>query len=102
MEGVRTNNNIEGWHNRLNRKANGKAQLPFYLMISLLHHEARLTAIQIRLVSEKKLQQQNRRAYSSVQGRLFQHWDEFAAGTRNTMGLLRACAELNYGPGRAE
>ena len=32
-QAVRTNNDIEGWHNRINRRANGKSQLPFYLLI---------------------------------------------------------------------
>ena len=102
MEAVRTNNDIEGWHNRINRKANGKSQLPFYLLIGLLHQEARLTGIHIRLVSKKKLKRNHRRAYRSIQGRLFQHWEEFAAGTRSKMSLLRACAAITYGPGRAE
>ena len=28
MEAVRTNNDLEGWHNALNRRAKGRAQLP--------------------------------------------------------------------------
>ena len=48
---VRTNNDIEGWHHGLNRRASGRGQLPLYLMIQLLHKEAKLTALQIRLVS---------------------------------------------------
>ena len=39
-------------HNGLNRRASGRAQLPMYLLIQLLYREAKLTAIQIRLVSE--------------------------------------------------
>ena len=54
MKAVQTND-IEGWHNRINCKVNGKSQLPFYLLIGLLHQKARSTAIHIRLVSEKKL-----------------------------------------------
>ena len=56
MKSVRTNNDIEGWHLGLNRPASGKSQLPLYLPIRLLHREARCTSLQIRLVSEKKLQ----------------------------------------------
>ena len=55
MPFARTNNDIEGWHHSLNRRASGRGQLPMYLLITLLHREAMLTAIQIRLVSEKKL-----------------------------------------------
>ena len=54
VEAIRTNNDIEGWHLGLNRCASGKSQLPFYLLVDLLHSEARRTALQIRLVSERK------------------------------------------------
>ena len=54
MRSIRTNNDVEGWHLRLNRQASGKSQLPFYLLVKLLHKEALLTSLQIRLVSEKK------------------------------------------------
>ncbi|KAK3745180.1 hypothetical protein QZH41_000202 [Actinostola sp. cb2023] len=50
---VRTNNDIEGWHNALNRRAGGRCHLPLYSLI--LNREASLTAINIRLVSENKL-----------------------------------------------
>lgn len=41
---IRTNNDIEGWHNALNRRADGQCRLQFYLLIELLHREARLTS----------------------------------------------------------
>ena len=44
-QAVRTNNDIEGWHNALNRRASGKSQVPFYLMIKILHNEARLASL---------------------------------------------------------
>ena len=31
--------------------------MPFYLLIELLHREAKLSALQVRLVSEKKLKE---------------------------------------------
>ena len=37
----------------LNRRAQGKSQLPFYLLVELLFQEAKLTSLQIRLVSDK-------------------------------------------------
>ena len=52
---IRTNNDVEGWHNGLNKRASGRAQMPLYLLIHLLHKEACLVALQIRLVSEKKI-----------------------------------------------
>lgn len=38
-----SNNDVEGWHFRLNRQASGKSQLSSYILVKLLHKEARLT-----------------------------------------------------------
>ena len=46
---IRMNNDIDGWHNALNRRAGGQRRLPLYSLIELLHRE-------VRLVSENKLQ----------------------------------------------
>ncbi|XP_067056059.1 uncharacterized protein [Acropora muricata] len=53
---VRTNNDIEGWHNSLNRRAGGRVHLPFYLLIQLLHRESSVCTVQLRLVNARKLQ----------------------------------------------
>ena len=45
---IRTNNDIEGWHNALNRRASGQCGLSLYSLIELLdrgkthsrHHQA--------------------------------------------------------------
>ncbi|KAJ8031852.1 hypothetical protein HOLleu_25188 [Holothuria leucospilota] len=66
MQSVRTNNDVEGWHNRLNCHANGRCQLPFYLLIDLLHKEARLTSIQVRLLSDRKLRRIQKRKYREL------------------------------------
>ena len=63
---IRTNNDIEGWHNVLNRRAGGQCRLQFYLLIELLHREARLTSITIKLVSDKKLKRIQRRKYRQL------------------------------------
>ena len=63
MLSVRTNNDIEGWHHALNRRAAGRCGLPFYLLVSLLNNEARLVSLQIRLVSERKLKRIQKAAY---------------------------------------
>lgn len=67
---VRTNNDVEGWHNALNRRASGKCQLPFYLLIQLLYQEARLVKLQVRLVSEKKLKRIQRKKYRVLQSKV--------------------------------
>ncbi|KAK3719185.1 hypothetical protein QZH41_020418 [Actinostola sp. cb2023] len=91
---VRTNNDVEGWHNRLNRRAMGKAQLPLYMLIKLLHEESLLTKIYVRLVSEKKLKRIQRSKYSSLQRHIFDLWESYADRERNATQLLRACAHV--------
>ncbi|KAL5011914.1 hypothetical protein ScPMuIL_010465 [Solemya velum] len=51
---IRTNNDVEGWHNRLNQKAK-KGNLQFYLLLTLLYQEARQLPGQMKMVSEGKL-----------------------------------------------
>ena len=91
----RTNNDIEGWHLGLNRRAAGKSQLPLYLLISLLHREARLTSLQIRLVSEKKLRRIQRKKFRDLQTKIFALWDKFSSGECSARKLLKACSYLN-------
>ena len=74
---MRTNNDIDGWHHRLNRKANGKSHLPFYHLVKLLHSEAILTKLQVRLVSEEKLTRMQRQKYLNLQAKIFRLWDQF-------------------------
>lgn len=69
-ETVRTNNDLEGWHNGLNRHAKGKSNLPLYVLIQLLHKEAALVSLQIRLVSERRLRRHQRTTYKNMQKRL--------------------------------
>ena len=52
---IRTNSDVEGWHNGLNKRASGRAQMPLNMLVHLLQKEACLVALQIRLVSERKL-----------------------------------------------
>jgi len=52
MEAARTNNDLEGWHNGLKRRAKGRSQLPLYVLIQLLHKESSLVSLQIRLASD--------------------------------------------------
>ena len=58
---IRTNNDMEGWHNALNRRAGGQCRLQFYPVIELLYREACLTSITIKLVSDKKLKRIQRK-----------------------------------------
>jgi len=95
MQSIRTNNDIEGWHRRLN--FNGRHHMPLYHLVRLLEHESELITAQIRLVSEKKLQRLQRKAYAQLQRKLFDAWYAYQAGTKSAIALLRTCSHL-YGP----
>ena len=95
MQGVRTNNDVEGWHNRINRRVQG-VSLAFYRLVVELHREAANVDLQLELLSGGKLVKYQRKQTKQMQGRIFKFWKEFNDGERNTESLLRACAAL-YG-----
>ena len=93
---IRTNNDVEGWHARLNRRAK-KGNLPFYLLIQLLFAEAKDITIQCKLVKEGKLRRHQKNSTTLTQGRLMKLWAEYGANERSASSLLKACAKL-YAP----
>ena len=58
---VRTNNDVEGWHHRLNQNAQ-KDQLPLYVMIQLLF-QATTVNLQMRLLSQHKIRRRQSKKY---------------------------------------
>ena len=81
---VRTKNDIEGWHNALNRRAGCHANLPFYLLVEILFREAETTTINIRLVSERKLKRIQRKKYRNLQDKLFNYWKLYKNGEKSS------------------
>ena len=71
-----TNNNLEGWHRRLNTHAYSD-QLNLYLLIKLLHDEAEMIQLQATLLSLKMIKRQQRRQQRQMEGRIFQEWALF-------------------------
>ena len=78
---VRMNNDLKGWHNRLN--ARGRAQMNLYILVSLLHDESGMIPIQVRLVSEGKLQRHQKKMFVNLQCKIFACWEEFENGDRS-------------------
>ena len=64
---IRANNDVEGWHNRLNMKAQ-RGNIQLYLLIHLLHSEAKLVPLQKQLITEDKLRRQQRKGTIKIQG----------------------------------
>ena len=100
QETIRTNNDVAGWNNGLNRRASGRGELPMYLLIKFLHKEATLTALQICLVSERKLKRMQRRKYRELQAKLFELWDQYEAKERSDKRLLKACSPPQWTEGK--
>ena len=80
-------------HCRLNAKAN-HGRLNLYKLIQLLHNEATLVTINVRLLSDGRTLRLQRKKYTHMHSRLMKYWDEYSAGTRSARRLLHACARL--------
>lgn len=86
---TRTNNDAEGWHNRINLKAR-KGNLNFYLLIKLLHDESKIVNLQVRLLSEGKVLRKQQHKYNKHHGQLVKLWNEYNNNERSARQLLKA------------
>ena len=66
-----------------------------YSLIALLAREARLTAVTIRLASERKLKRVQRKQYRNLQARLFDSWEQYQRKEKTGAQLLKTCSNLN-------
>ncbi|XP_071949829.1 uncharacterized protein [Antedon mediterranea] len=90
---IRTNNDVEGYHQRLNQRAK-KSNLHFYLLCKLLLDEGQTVAIHAELVGrEDNLRNQSRHAARATV-RLNLLWDEYSRGTRTARALLLAASRV--------
>ena len=89
----RTNNDVEGWHHRLIRKA--KPQTPFYLLIQVLYEKASDISLNVELLSNKKLQRRLRKKYVELNKKIFKLWKRYSRGDISTKKLLKACSCLD-------
>ena len=96
MRSVRTNNDVQGWHRRLNTRA-GRASLHFYSLLWMLHQEAELVSLQVRLVSEGKLRRHQKKKTRQLEGKLFSLWEGYREGSISASKLLKKCGRV-YSP----
>jgi hypothetical protein len=97
MISVRTNNDVEGWHNRISSRMNSCGPLPFYLVLVELFKEATSIPLQARLFTKGKMQRLHKKRAMAVNSKLFLAWDKYNNRETSTSQLLRTCAEV-YGP----
>ena len=90
---IRTNNDVEARHRRLNSRAR-RESLPLYLLIRLLHEESSYVAVQILLLSEGRLKRYQRKRYAAINTKLMELWTQYENHEVTTSRLLRSCARL--------
>jgi len=90
---VRTNNDVEGWHHRLNAKAS-HGRLNVYQLLQLLHDEARLVTLAVHLLSECGTTRMQRKSYAQLHSRIFKLWGDYSDGSRSASSLLSACSRM--------
>ncbi|XP_060602402.1 uncharacterized protein LOC132755544 [Ruditapes philippinarum] len=75
---VRTNNETEGWHRRLNSQA-GRGVIPFYVLLTLLLQEAKLVNIHLQLVTEAGVGRYRREVNRNMDAKVMDLWDMYDA-----------------------
>ena len=89
---VRTNNDVEGWH--YSQSPHDRPNL--YVLLGLLHKEATLLPLQVKLVSQKKIYRRQRKEHRSREEKLRKLWDENR--TLTTSDFLRRVSQLSDQP----
>ena len=90
---VRTNKDVEGWHYRLNWKAQ-RAGINIYLLFTLLYQEAQMVEVNVCLLSDNKVRHTQRKSAVNGQMKLHKFWQEYRDGTLSISRLVSACARL--------
>ena len=92
---IRTNNDVEGWHNKLNKAAGGRASLPFYSLVALLYGEADWIRIELRLLTADQLRRYQRKETKTTQRKLFKLWQDYENQTISISQLVRKLSHLD-------
>lgn len=88
---TRTNNDVEGWHRRINTKARQSGNYGFYQLCALLATEAAAVNIQVSLVGQGNLVRCQRAICRSVQAQLFRAWDLYNGGGITVSQVHNCC-----------
>lgn len=93
---VRTNNDVEGYHNRLNASCGGRA-LSFYKLVPALRKQALEAEIDIDELVFNGVGRRERKVYRECDRKIFEAWDAYEQKELTTTGLLRTISHV-YGP----
>ena len=93
---IRTNNDAEGWHNRIN--CHTKDKMNFYLLVPILYQESKLIPLYKKLLCGNKLIKRTLKLTDSVNKKLFELWNfypEQINGKKLLKGVSEVYAESN-------
>nr|XP_022335962.1 uncharacterized protein LOC111132446 [Crassostrea virginica] len=91
---VRTNNDVEGWHHRMNSKARG-LPLPFYQLIPVLFREAEM--VQSRIAATD-LERDVRRTSHLVQQKIATASERYMNKEISSSAFLKICGSIYAAP----
>ena len=91
-EPIRSNNDVEGWHRRLNSKA--RQSIGFYSLLSLLEHEADMVQINVQYLKQGSHIRFQRAGHLKMQKTLFDLWDAYNNFELSSNELLLEVAKL--------
>ena len=89
MKSTRTNNDLESWHHRMNKRAMNP-NVNFYFLVQVLFNEAQLVEINLRILSV----QESRKGYVEKQKLLFEVWNAFIEGNISAGTMHGRCSRL--------
>lgn len=89
---IRTNNDVEGWHNRFNRKC-ATNSLNLYVLVALLYQEAKFIPLQYAILSEGSHCRNQRKNSKSKNKRIHDAWKSYESGT---VTVTQFFAQLMY------
>ncbi|XP_060604396.1 uncharacterized protein LOC132757205 [Ruditapes philippinarum] len=92
-QSVRTNNDVEGYHRRINGKA-GRGNVQMYVLIPLLYAESELVSIQAQQVSEHLLTRYRRPKYRKLHEKLEKLWEAYDTRELITSDFLTEVAKV--------
>jgi hypothetical protein len=92
---LRTNNDVEGWHSRLNSRTGASAGMNFYTLIPLLYDEIALVPMQVAMLCQNQILRERRPQSKCVHNALMDAWKKYEDGELKSYALLKLCARIN-------
>lgn len=90
---VLTNNEVEGWHQRLNTKAPRKGEINFYNLVGLLMKEAEKNLLNKQLILQGKTLKAQNKSYKRTNERIKKIWEKYRAEEFTLQKVLKYCSK---------